>query len=116
MGLHLALKGWILTERTWHADGYLNPEFVGEEYAAVSMALDDISPEAGLEFIHGSHRWALPHLTRADVWKQLGEDERLRDNRPSTAKRFVTEHWEREIAAQRRRRLGISSRRAGEAS
>lgn len=57
-GLHLNLTGWVSTERRWHQDGYLNPEHVGDRYAAVWMALDDINPSSGpFEYIEGSHRW-----------------------------------------------------------
>ena len=47
MLLHLALTGWISTQRDWHQDDYLNPPFVANWYAAVWMALDDISAESG---------------------------------------------------------------------
>lgn len=59
MGLHLNLTGWTSTQRNWHQDGYLNPDEVGDAYAAVWIALDDIrQPDCGpFQFIPGSHRW-----------------------------------------------------------
>jgi len=60
MMLHLALTGWVSTERNWHQDDYLNPDFVNSWYAAVWIALDTIDPDAGpFEYIPGSHRWPL---------------------------------------------------------
>jgi ectoine hydroxylase-related dioxygenase (phytanoyl-CoA dioxygenase family) len=57
-GVHLNLTGWVSTQRDWHQDGYLNPEHVGDAYAAVWMALDDIHPDSGVfQYIPGSHRW-----------------------------------------------------------
>jgi len=64
MGLHLNLTGWVSTERAWHQDDYLNPDFVNSHYAAVWMALRDINPDCGpFEFVRGSHKWP---LTRRD--------------------------------------------------
>ena len=59
MGLHLNLTGWTSTQRNWHQDGYLNPDEVGDAYAAVWIALDDVhSPDVGpFQFVPGSHRW-----------------------------------------------------------
>ena len=64
MGLHLNLTGWVSSERAWHQDDYLNPDFVNSHYAAVWIALRDISPDSGpFEFVPGSHKWP---LTRRD--------------------------------------------------
>lgn len=58
MGLHLNLTGWTSTQRNWHQDGYLNPDPVGDFYAAVWLALGDVHADAGpFEFVPGSHRW-----------------------------------------------------------
>jgi hypothetical protein len=58
MGMHLNLTGWVSSERNWHQDDYLNPEFVQSWYCAVWMALDDIDPDCGpFEFVPGSHLW-----------------------------------------------------------
>jgi hypothetical protein len=57
-GVHLNLTGWVSTERNWHQDGYLNPDEVGDHYAAVWIALADIHPDSGpFQYIPGSHRW-----------------------------------------------------------
>jgi ectoine hydroxylase-related dioxygenase (phytanoyl-CoA dioxygenase family) len=58
MGVHLNLTGWVSTRRNWHQDGYLNPEYVADSYAAVWMALGDVHPDSGVfEYVPGSHRW-----------------------------------------------------------
>lgn len=58
MGLHLNLTGWVSTQRNWHQDGYLNPRYVGDKYAAVWMALGEVHPDSGVfEYVPGSHRW-----------------------------------------------------------
>lgn len=58
MGLHLNLTGWVSTQRNWHQDGYLNPHHVGDFYAAVWIALDDVHSDSGVfEYVPGSHRW-----------------------------------------------------------
>ena len=60
MMLHLALTGWMSSERAWHQDDYLNPPGVNGWYAAVWMALDTIHPDSGpFEYYPGSHRWPL---------------------------------------------------------
>ena len=57
-GVHLNLSGWVTTERDWHQDTYLNPLHVGDKYAAVWMALQDIHPDSGpFQYVPGSHRW-----------------------------------------------------------
>jgi hypothetical protein len=69
-GVHLNLTGWVSTQRNWHQDGYLNPAHVGDQYAAVWMALDDIHPESGVfQYIPGSHRWH--RLVRSEVGKHV---------------------------------------------
>lgn len=96
VGLHLALTGWVSTERTWHQDGYLNPPEVGDSYCGVWIALDEILSEAGpLEVIPGSQLW--PGPSRQDVLDQLEEHERTDPNWPKLAERFVTAIWENEI-------------------
>lgn len=65
-GLHLCLTGWVTTTRNWHQDSYLNPPHVGDDYAAVWIALDDIHPDSGpFQYVPGSHRW--PQVTREDI-------------------------------------------------
>ncbi len=65
-GVHLNLTGWLSTERDWHQDSYLNPPHVGDFYAAVWFALDDIDPDSGpFQYVPGSHRW--PQVTRERI-------------------------------------------------
>lgn len=57
-GVHLNLSGWVSTKRDWHADTYLNPDHVGDYYAAVWIALGDVHPDSGpFQYVPGSHRW-----------------------------------------------------------
>lgn len=56
--VHLNLSGWVSTKRDWHQDTYLNPEHVGDYYAAVWIALGDVHPDSGpFQYVPGSHRW-----------------------------------------------------------
>lgn len=68
--LHLALTGWVSTERNWHQDSYLNPPNVWSHYVAAWIALDDISDDAGpFEYVPGSHRWEV--LRQAKLFTHL---------------------------------------------
>lgn len=99
MGLHLNLTGWVSTERNWHQDAYLNPEFINTHYVAVWMALDKIHPDSGpFEWIPGSHRW--PLVRRHKIFKYLTGDECASDRWPTIAERFVNPAFEAEIAAR----------------
>lgn len=99
MGLHLNLTGWVSTERNWHQDGYLNPEFVGSWYVAVWMALDDIHPDSGpFEFVPGSHRWGM--MTRSKIWEKLTEEERERPDWPKLSEKLLNKPCEKEIKAR----------------
>ena len=104
MMLHLALTGWVSSERAWHQDDYLNPPFVASWYAAVWIALDDIHPDSGpFEYLPGSHRWG---LLRRDIVQTFLTDDELTRVEPMTghnqwekhAERFVTPAVERQIA------------------
>ncbi len=105
MLLHLALTGWISTERDWHQDDYLNPPFVNSWYCAVWIALDHIDPASGpFEYVPGSHRW--PLLRGEKVRRFLTEEERTRqefgvNHWPKYSERFVAPAIEAEIARQR---------------
>lgn len=94
-GLHLNLTGWQSTERDWHQDSYLNPPNVGDYYAAVWIALDDIHPDSGpFQYVPGSHRW--PQVTREKILAALNPDER--DHRwPKFSERILTPIFEEEI-------------------
>lgn len=74
-GIHLSLTGWRSTERDWHQDSYLNPPEVGDFYAAVWIALGDISPDSGpFQYVPGSHRW--PQVMRETIMQALEPHER----------------------------------------
>lgn len=73
MGLHFILTAFHSTERGWHQDDYLNPDYVYSNYCAVWISLGDIQPEAGpFEFVPGSHRW--PCVRRHLVQQFLSEE------------------------------------------
>lgn len=97
-GLHLNLTGWRSTQRDWHQDSYLNPPHVGDYYAAVWIALDDIHPDSGpFQYIPGSHRWR--QVTQELIMAQLEPDER--DHRwPKFSERILTPLFEEEIVKQ----------------
>lgn len=95
-GLHLNLTGWVSTERNWHQDSYLNPPQVGDSYAAVWIALDDIHPDSGpFQYVPGSHRW--PQVTREKIMEALPPEER--DHRwPKFSEHILTPLFEQQIA------------------
>lgn len=97
MGMHLNLTGWKSTQRNWHQDDYLNPPFIYCWYAAVWIALDDISPDAGpFEYVPGSHRWP---LTRRDKLFKFIPEEMQKDPRwPALTQEEVSEAFEKKIA------------------
>ncbi len=93
MGVHLNLTGLVSTQRDWHQDGYLNPELVGDRYAAVWMALGDVHPDSGpFQFIPGSHRWH--RLTRERIGQHVNLDDPAW---PRRTEDFLTELVEAEI-------------------
>jgi hypothetical protein len=70
---NLCLTGWTSTTRNWHQDTYLNQPLVGDSYAAVWFALDDVNADMGpFQYLPGSHRWH--RLTMAKMLEALGED------------------------------------------
>src|SRR5215207_2489068 len=93
MGFHLNLTGWVSTQRNWHQDGYLNPEYVGDSYAAVWMALGDVHPDSGVfQYVPGSHRWH--RLVRREIAKVVD----IRDPRwPAHTEEVLTDLVESEI-------------------
>lgn len=97
MGMHLNLTDWISTERNWHQDDYLNPDFIRGHYAAVWFALDDIPPISGLfEYIPGSHRW--PVVRRSKVTEHLKKQNfALDESWPKQSENFLNELFERQI-------------------
>lgn len=94
-GMNLNLTGWVTTGRDWHADQYLNPPHVGDAYAAVWIALDDVHPDAGpFQYVPGSHRW--PQVTRAHIRRAMeGYDA---PDWPRRSEDLLTPLFEREIA------------------
>jgi len=73
MGLHFTLTAFHSTERGWHQDDYLNPDYVYSNYCAAWISLGEINPDAGpFEFVDGSHKW--PCVRRHLVQKHLSEE------------------------------------------
>ncbi len=90
MGLHLNLTGWVTTARDFHQDSYLNPEFVGSRYAAVWMALGDISEDSGpFQFIPGSHRW--PVIRQHKLFQFLTPEQKADPAWPATTQEWVAD-------------------------
>lgn len=104
MMLHLALTGWISTQRAWHQDDYLNPSHVNSWYAAVWMALDDIHPDSGpFEYLSGSHTWPLLRQDKVIPFMTDAEQDFLdpvtnTNPWPSLSERFVVPAVEQQIA------------------
>lgn len=92
-GVHLNLTGWVTTERDWHQDTYLNPPHVGDQYAAIWVALDDIDADSGpFQFVPGSHRW--PVVTQLRIGQYLNIND---PQWPKRSEAFLTPLFEREI-------------------
>jgi len=97
MGLHLNLTGWVTTGRHWHQDDYLNPPYVNSWYAAVWMALDDISPDCGpFEYVPGSNWWPLTRSHKVKLWMDPADREKV--NWPNISEGMVSDIWDQEIA------------------
>jgi len=98
-GVHLVLSGWISSTRNWHQDSYLNPPQVGDFYAAVWIALQDIHPLSGpFQFVSGSHRW--PQVTREHILNALRDDERD-VHWPTYSERILSPLFDQEIENRR---------------
>jgi len=99
MGLHLALTGWVSTERKWHQDTYLNPEFLWSYYAAAWIALEDVEPEAGpFQYIKGSHNWR--SLRQDKLFEFMTPEERKDPRWPTFTQDEVARVCEAEIERQ----------------
>lgn len=92
-GVHLNLTGWVTTTRDWHQDSYLNPPHVGDYYAAIWVALEDIDPRSGpFQYVPGSHRW--PQVTQARIGRLFD----LSDPRwPAKSEQVLTPLFTKEI-------------------
>lgn len=96
MAVNLNLTGWVSTQRNWHCDSYLNEPEVGDAYAAVWIALDDIDPDSGVfQYVPGSHRW--PQITRETISRFYDITDPAW---PKQSEELLTDLYEREIAAR----------------
>ncbi len=99
MGLHLALTGWVSTQRNWHQDTYLNPAFLWSKYIAVWFALDDITDDMGpFEFVRGSHKWKA--LRQDRLFNYMEPELRNDPNWPTVTQKEVARICEAEIDKQ----------------
>jgi ectoine hydroxylase-related dioxygenase (phytanoyl-CoA dioxygenase family) len=97
-GVHLNLTGWVSTERNWHQDSYLNPALVGDYYAAVWIALQNVHLDSGpSQYFSGSHRW--PQVTNEKILEALEPEERD-EYWPKYSERLLTPMFEQYIADQ----------------
>jgi ectoine hydroxylase-related dioxygenase (phytanoyl-CoA dioxygenase family) len=95
--VHLNLTGWVTTGRDWHQDSYLNPAHVGDYYAAVWTALDDIDPRSGpFQYVPGSHRW--PQVTQSRIGRLFDLTDPLW---PRKTEHLLTPLFAKEIEARR---------------
>lgn len=93
-GVHLNLSGWVSTRRDWHADTYLNPDHVGDYYAAVWIALGDVHPDSGpFQYVPGSHRWNRLSYDKVKNYVDVSDPEW-----PAHTERILTPLVEQEIA------------------
>jgi hypothetical protein len=100
MGVHLNLSGWRSTQRSWHQDGYLNPDTTRDYYAAVWIALDDIHPDSGpFEYIPGSHRLIDP-IREQSMRAALTPEEAASSNWPRYSERILDPLFEQLIVEQ----------------
>lgn len=110
-GVHLNLTGWVSTERDWHQDSYLNPPHVGDYYAAIWIALEDIHPDSGpFQYVPGSHRW--PVVTYDKILAALSPAERD-EHWPKHSERILTPLFTQEIA-ERQAKIVTYLPRAGD--
>lgn len=106
MLFHLALTCFVTSNRGWHQDDYLNPEFINTWYAAVWIALDTIVPESGpFEYVEGSHRWPLMRGSKVKRFLTREELERKEEisqlnQWPKYAERFVNPAIDRKIETE----------------
>lgn len=96
MGLNLALTGFVSTERHWHQDSYLNPDFLWSYYCAVWIALDDIHEDSGpFEFVPGSHKW--PVLRQGLLFNYLTDEQQRSPDWPSFTQGHIAKLCDAEI-------------------
>ncbi len=97
VGIHLALTGWVSTERNFHQDNYLNPAELWSHYVAAWMALDDVHPDSGpFQFVRGSHTWEV--LRKHKVLSYLTPEEQNNPAWPSFTQDWVSQACKAEIA------------------
>jgi hypothetical protein len=107
MLFHLALTCFVSSNRGWHQDDYLNPDFINTWHTAVWIALDTIVPESGpFEYVRGSHRWPLMRGEKVKRFLTHEEMNRKEDitglnQWPKYAERFVNSAIDAKVAKER---------------
>jgi hypothetical protein len=84
MGCHFLLTAYHSTERGWHQDDYLNPDYVYSNYAAAWIATGAIHPDAGpFEFVPGSHKWPCMrgHLVKQHLSEEFAKVSNVEDGK-----------------------------------
>jgi ectoine hydroxylase-related dioxygenase (phytanoyl-CoA dioxygenase family) len=95
VGLHLNLTNVRSTERMWHQDDYLNPDYIQGRYVAVWVAVNDIHPDSGpFQYVPKSNNWG--RLTRSQIQKEYPL-EFIRGDWTITTQERVAEFYENEI-------------------
>lgn len=100
MAINLNLINWTSTERSWHMDDYLNPEYLNSHYLAVWFALDDIHPDSGpFMYVPGSHKWG--YMRRSKVFEaapaEMKADPQWDKMWPALSESFVVPACEEKI-------------------
>lgn len=103
MAMNLNLFNWTSTERSYHSDDYLNPEYINSHYLAVWFALDDIHPDSGpFEYVPGSHKWG--YMRRSKVFDaapaEMRANPRWNSDWPALTESFVVPACEEKIARE----------------
>jgi hypothetical protein len=95
VGLHLNLTNVRSTERMWHQDDYLNPDYISGRYIAAWIAVDDINSNAGpFEYVPKSNKWG--RITRTQISQEYPYEYHNTDWTRTTQER-VAEFYDSEI-------------------
>lgn len=96
VAMHLNLTGWVSTQRNWHQDDYLNPDFMRGWYLATWIALEDIHPDSGpFQYVPGSNKW--PLIRRHKVLEHVPADKHNGSDWVYYSENFVSAAIERKI-------------------
>lgn len=95
VGLHLNLTNVRSTERMWHQDDYLNPDYIQGRYVAVWVAVGDVDPDSGpFEYVPKSNKWG--RITRSQIFEEFPIECKQNDWTISTQE-SLAQFYEQEI-------------------